>query len=79
MNAVSPAGASADHTHWCPGGCQRHVPNRYFACGDCWVRLPFAYQQPIQIAYRRDHHAHREAMAAAIRWYRNNQVSAVTR
>lgn len=70
--ATIPAGASADHTHWCPGGCNRRVPHRYFACGDCWVRLPFEYQQPIQIAYRHDDVAHAKAMVEARGWYQLN-------
>lgn len=70
----SPARTPADHTHWCPGGCQRRVPNRLFACGDCWVRLPFRYQQPISANYRRDHDKHAEAMAAAVQWYADNPV-----
>lgn len=70
--APRPAGAPADHTHWCPGGCQRRVPNRHFTCGDCWVRLPFERQRAIQMAYRRDSAAHAAAMVAARRWYQDN-------
>lgn len=34
-------------THPCPGGCRRTVPNRLFACGSCWSRLPRDLQRPI--------------------------------
>lgn len=37
----------AARTHECPGGCGRAVPNRLFACGDCWGRLPRDLQRPI--------------------------------
>lgn len=74
IGSPNPARTPADHTHWCPGGCQRRVPDRLFACGDCWVRLPFQYQQPISATYRRDPNAHHEAMRAARRWYQDNPL-----
>ncbi len=34
-------------THSCPGGCGRIVPNRLFACRQCWGILPRDLQRPI--------------------------------
>lgn len=72
--ATSPAGAPADHTHWCPGGCHTRVPNRYFACGNCWARLPYPLQRDIQTHYRRDEAEHAKAMVAAKAWYDTNPL-----
>lgn len=36
------------------------------------MRLPFEYQRPIQVAYRRDPATHADAMAAARGWYEDN-------
>lgn len=33
--------------HGCPGACGRAVPNRLFACVNCWARLPRDLQRPI--------------------------------
>jgi hypothetical protein len=59
-------------THTCPGGCQREVPRRHFACKPCWYRLPGDLQAPITNNYRRDPGAHLQAMADAVQWYAAN-------
>lgn len=59
-------------THKCPGGCGRAVAADRFACPICRGRLPWALQQPILAAYRRDPAAYAEATASARKWYRDH-------
>ncbi len=57
--------------HPCPGQCGREVPQRLFACADCWAILPRPYQQDIQktagLTIFRPERA--RALHAAIDWY----------
>lgn len=54
-------------THDCPGGCGRAVPRHWFACPDCWFRLPLSLRQPISDTYRQDFGTHDvEAIKAAL-------------
>ena len=57
-----------EKTHQCPCGCERDVPDRFFACGPGWHRLPRDLQRPI-VGNRRGTEEHWEAMADAIQWY----------
>lgn len=75
MPALSPAGATSANSRRCPG-CTNRIPINEFACPDCWVRLPFRFQQPIQATFRRDEQAHQRALQSARAWYRDNQVGA---
>ncbi len=65
----------SDDTHGCPGDCGARVQRSQLACKPCWFRLPQAYRNAISSAYkRRSQHptAHRAALAAAMRWYREH-------
>ena len=73
MAALSPSRAAADNSRRCPG-CPTRIGINDFTCPDCWVRLPFALQQPIQATFRRDEQAHQRALHSARAWYRNNQA-----
>lgn len=59
-------------THPCPGLCGRDVPNRLFACWDCWQRLPEKIQRPMLNTLWFDPEAHARAIEDANLWYREN-------
>lgn len=61
--------------HACPGNCNTRVPPRHVACRPCWWRLPAEIRKDITATYRRDMAAHRQALQAAIQWYRDNPRS----
>lgn len=61
--------------HGCPGDCGAMVPRHQLSCKPCWFRLPSPLRNAVNNAYR--HRAsnptpHRAALAAAMRWYREN-------
>lgn len=59
--------------HACPGDCGAKVPRHQLACKPCWFRLPQELRNAVTAAYRhrvRNSTAHREALAAAMQWYR---------
>lgn len=63
----------ADRRHECPGRCGRTVPLHLLACGTCWRRLPDEQRRQVNLAYAqrdRDPLGHRQAVQAAIAWYR---------
>lgn len=63
-----------DRRHECPGHCGRTVPLHLLACGPCWRRLPAELQRTVNLAYRRrelDPVGHRQAVQAALGWYRS--------
>lgn len=63
----------ADHD--CPGRCGAQVQQRLLACRTCWHRLPWRLKQDVIEAYRKratDPRAHREVLATALSWYRDN-------
>lgn len=64
---------SPKSTHACPGGCGAQVPRARLACKSCWYRLPAAYRAEIRAAYGRDARAHRDAVTAALAWYREHE------
>lgn len=64
--------------HPCPGGCGRQVPNRLFACKDCWWRLPRELRLEISRTHRRDPIGHAEAMADASAWFAEQHWEAQT-
>jgi hypothetical protein len=69
----------ADDTHGCPGDCGARVPRRLLACKPCWFRLPTGLRDAVNDAYRRrraDPTAHRDALRAAMTWYRDNPKEA---
>jgi len=61
--------------HTCPGcGKPPGVPSHLFAHRPCWYRLPANLRAAIWQSYRDQPlgDAHRAAMTAARKWYRNN-------
>lgn len=61
--------------HDCPGRCGSRVPQHQLACKPCWSRLPRPLRDNVSSAYRirmRKPSAHREALVAALAWYRTN-------
>lgn len=63
------------HPHDCPGGCGTKVGFDMFACSEDWFRLPAAMRRAINHAAARAKvypAAHRAALAAGLRWYRDN-------
>lgn len=61
-------------THPCPGGCGAAVPSDLLACKACWYRLPQPYRDETWAAWRvrrEDPRRHRNAVTAAITWYRD--------
>lgn len=77
--------ASEDTTHTCPGCGQPGVPRHQLSCKRDWRRLPADIRNRINGTYYnrrgRGQHiaaavsAHREALAEALAWYRENQVT----
>jgi hypothetical protein len=66
---------ATDETHSCPGGCGARVPHHQFSCKPCWFRLPKPYRDAIDNGYRQRRTSplpHRQAMRAAVLWYRDN-------
>jgi hypothetical protein len=64
----------SDHT--CPGCDAAGVPQHQLSCKPCWFRLPEALRRAINGAWRRraaEPAAHRAALGAAVRWYRENK------
>jgi hypothetical protein len=60
-----------DGLHNCPGGCEKRVSRRHFACSACWHRLPHDLREAISSSWwARDHGAHSIAMTEAMLWYR---------
>lgn len=60
--------------HTCPGGCGRTVHNAWFACRQCWRRLPPSLQTPILTAHwAGDEEGHSRALANAMHYYRNHR------
>lgn len=63
-------------THRCPGGCTNQIPNEQLACKQDWYRLPAALRNSINLYHRRrddtGRRAHRQAVAAAVNWYRRH-------
>jgi hypothetical protein len=59
-------------THTCPGWCGRQVPNRLFACRDCWWALPRHLQRDVERTARMSllQPDRRQAVHAARDWYR---------
>lgn len=65
--------ARVSDTHDCPCGCGGQVPRRMFACKPGWFRLPKEIRDRIWSAHRAGLAGkHRDAMAAAMIWYRAN-------
>jgi hypothetical protein len=63
----------ADHP--CPGCQAPGVPHSQLACKPCWWRLPKHLRDAVNSGYRvrvRNPRIHREALAAALAWYRDN-------
>jgi hypothetical protein len=58
-------------THKCPGGCGERVSNDLLACSFDWFRLPQAERNAVW-KHSRGSREHREAVAAAVAWYRAN-------
>jgi hypothetical protein len=63
-------------THHDCYGCGRSVPNRLFACGPCWHRLPLDLQRPIT-GNKVGTLEHLRACADARRWYREQERTAM--
>jgi hypothetical protein len=62
-------------THDCPGGCGTQVLQSMLACRKDWFRLPEGLRRAVNFWYprRRTHPGqHRDAVAAALAWYRDN-------
>lgn len=62
--------------HPCPG-CGKSTPYQHLACGPCWRALPDDLRRRVNVAWKRkqlDPREHREAMAAAVAWYRNRNA-----
>ena len=74
----------ADTTHPCPGCQTPGVPRHQLACKPCWFRLPQDLRDAVNGTYRAKSYAkrpetrsravvaHRQALAAAMTWYRAN-------
>lgn len=65
----------ADDTHPCPGGCGARIIHKRLACTACWMRLPKPLRGEIVDSYYRqrdDPARHRDAIAEAAQWYRDN-------
>lgn len=59
--------------HRCPGGsCGRSVPPNQLACRACWYRLPVELRSAIWKAWRDSPVKHRELVAEAIQWFKDN-------
>lgn len=70
----------ADREHRCPG-CGVLVPHRMLACKTDWWRLPAPQRDRVTATYAQRRRqptdpakirAHREALQAALKWYRDN-------
>lgn len=61
-----------DLTHECPAvGCEARVTRAMLACRPHWFALPAQLRTDIWAAHRsRDRVAHRQAVGAAVRWYK---------
>jgi hypothetical protein len=62
-------------THTCPGCKAPNVPQHQLSCKPCWFRLPAPLRAATNAAYHRrlaNPAPHRAALAAAMRWYREN-------
>jgi hypothetical protein len=75
-----PSAVSRRRNHDCPGGCARRVTAKFFACHDCWHRLPGPLKRDVLRGYRLrgsgDSSVHVEAMLAAVNWYRAHPLTA---
>ncbi|GJF04996.1 hypothetical protein [Pseudonocardia sp. D17] len=60
---------ASERTHTCPGGCGRQVPDRYYACGPDWERLPKEFRDAIT-GNERGTVEHVDAMLNARLWFR---------
>lgn len=69
LRKATAARRAPQDTHSCPGRCGRQVPNRLFACGPHWYRLPRDMQRGIT-GNRRGTDAHWQAIADAMDWHR---------
>jgi hypothetical protein len=61
--------------HDCPGCEAPGVPQHQLSCKPCWFRLPSPLRNAVNGAYRQratNPTAHRAALGAAMRWYREN-------
>jgi hypothetical protein len=58
--------------HACPGGCGRSVTADKLACRACWFLLPQAMRQEVWRWYRADSTRHRQAVTAALNWYKHH-------
>lgn len=61
--------------HACPGACGTQVPQHHLACRPCWHRLPAELRDRVNTSYRwrrRDPILHRNAIAEAAQWFRDN-------
>jgi hypothetical protein len=71
--------------HACPGCGALGVPQQQLACKPCWFRLPHDLRNAVNGTYRAKSSArlpntrsaavvaHRQALAAAMTWYRDNR------
>jgi hypothetical protein len=55
--------------HTCPGGCGRTVNPGWFACRQCWFRLPAGIRSDYATGQRRSRQKYNVAVAAAHAWY----------
>lgn len=71
--------ATFNARHACPGRCDRRIIPTMLACGPCWLELPQHLRDAITKADDMRAHgfagpdlirAHRQAVTAALAWYR---------
>lgn len=79
--------ATFNNRHDCPGHCGRRIVNKMLACGPCWLELPEDLRRNIiradNIRQRKPDdtaliRAHRNAVVAALAWYRANTNTETT-
>lgn len=64
-------------THACPCGCGAPIARNRLACRAGWRRLPARMRRAVMDAWQAcDTAAHTSAVAAALTWYRENQLPA---
>jgi hypothetical protein len=68
---AEPAREGDQGQHPCPGRCGLRIRHDLYACSTCWYRLPKPLRDAVWHGYRTGA-GHREAMAAANDWYRDN-------